>query len=218
MPGFQHDAAALRAAWAGLVRSRAIPARAAEEAFTDLLRRYSEPHRRYHGPGHLAEVLGVIDRLGDLADDLCSVRLAAWFHDAVYDPRAGDNEERSAAYAGEVLGRWRFPPKGIEKVRGLVLKTKAHRTGADDRDGHVLLDADLAILGESEDRYDEYARAIREEYAWIPEGRYREGRRKVLRAFLRRPRIYRTAPLFAERETRARRNLRREADSLARDK
>ena len=72
----------------------------------------------------------------------------------------------------------------------------------------VLLDADLAILGASEDRYARYARDIRAEYAWVPDADYRAGRSRVLQHFLALPRIYFTDVMFEEGEQRARANLR----------
>ena len=49
-----------------------------------LVERYREPHRRYHDARHLLAVLRHVDAFaGD--QDLFLVRLAAWFHDAIYD-------------------------------------------------------------------------------------------------------------------------------------
>ena len=45
--------------------------------------------------------------------------------------------------------------------------TATHR--ADDAAGHVLSDADLAILGASAERYAEYAADVRREYAHVPD-------------------------------------------------
>ncbi len=99
----------------------------------------------------------------------------------------------------------------------MILLTKAHHAEPDDRDGQVLLDADLAILGAEESRYDEYAAAIRREYAWVPDEAYRTGRRGVLETFLKKPRIYFTDTLFFLREERARKNLAKEIERLSRD-
>ena len=85
----------------------AAPPEAAEAAGRDLIDRYAEPQRRYHDGRHLAEVLAAVDRLAEHAEDLTAVRLAAWFHDAVYEPAAspGANEEASARLAAHVLTR-----------------------------------------------------------------------------------------------------------------
>ena len=70
-----------------------------------LLTRWSEPQRQYHTVAHLTAVLDVIDGHAELAPGVDRVRLAAWLHDAVYDPRAlGDaNERDSAEFAAGLL-------------------------------------------------------------------------------------------------------------------
>jgi predicted metal-dependent HD superfamily phosphohydrolase len=200
----------LGTAWRSQLRPFAVAEGAAAAAFSDLVHRYGEAGRHYHNLRHLAEVLAMVDGLG------CepAVRLAAWFHDAIYDSRSKDNEERSAELAETVLGGFRLPAPLIADVRRLILLTKTHSSDADDSDGHVLLDADLAILGADERRYDEYAASIRREYAWVGEEAYREGRGRVLDGFLRRPRLYFTDALFGSHELRARDNLSLELAAL----
>ena len=204
----------LDAQWRRLLLPFGIPQPSITAALDDLAGRYSEPSRHYHNLTHLQEVLAVISGLVGAEADAPAVRLAAWFHDAVYDSRASDNEERSADLAEAVLIPLGLPSDLVANVRRLVMLTKTHRAAADDREGHILLDADLAILGVEEGRYDDYACAIRHEYAWIAEDTYCEGRRRVLEGFLKRPRIYLTDAIFRSHEERARRNLRRELDLL----
>jgi len=67
------------------------PDGAAERVGKDLIARWNEPQRHYHTANHLAAVLEVIDEFADRAADADAVRLAAWYHDAVYDPRRMDN-------------------------------------------------------------------------------------------------------------------------------
>jgi predicted metal-dependent HD superfamily phosphohydrolase len=69
-----------------------------------LLQCWDQPHRYHHARKHLVAVLDVVDAHAGLAVDTDTVRLAAWFHDAVYDPGVLDNEERSASFATDVLG------------------------------------------------------------------------------------------------------------------
>ena len=88
-----------------------------------LLGRWSEPHRAYHDLAHLDEVLHRIDLLAGEADRPDLVRLAAWFHDAVYDPRATDNEERSAEVATVALADLGLAPDAVAEVARLVRLT-----------------------------------------------------------------------------------------------
>lgn len=176
----------------------------------DLLRRYGEPHRRYHTAEHLADVLDHVDDLAGEADDADAVRLAAWFHDAVYDPARADNEERSAVLAERMLADTDLAPATIAEVARLVRLTTTHDPGAGDRNGAVLCDADLVVLAADPERYAAYAAAVREEYAAVPDEAFRTGRADVLRSLLALPALFRTATGRQRWEDAARHNLRTE--------
>lgn len=181
-----------------------------------LLSRWAEPHRHYHTVAHLSAVLDVVDRFAGLAPHPERVRLAAWMHDAVYDPRAlGDaNERDSAEFAAALLSTLGVSGGVADEVARLVGLTAGHVTGDDDPDGELLCDADLAILASDEDAYGKYAAAIREEYAHVPDDAFRRGRAQVLEALLELPSIYRLEPLRAAWEEKARANLSRERREL----
>jgi predicted metal-dependent HD superfamily phosphohydrolase len=181
-----------------------------------LLGRWSEPQRQYHDVTHLVAVLDVVDRFSGLAPNPDRVRLAAWMHDAVYDPRAaGDaNERDSAGFAAGLLTTLGVPADVAAEVARLVGLTAGHATTAADPDGELLCDADLAVLAGDEPRYGEYAAAIRREYAHVPDEDFRAGRAQVLRALLELPSIYRLPPLRDAWEARARANLEAELTAL----
>lgn len=167
----------------------------------DLLRRWAEPHRRYHDQGHLLEVLDALDRLSP--DVPREVHLAAWYHDAVHEGRP-DDEQRSAGLANSALATIR----GVDtaEVVRLVLLTATHDPTPGDPSGELLCDADLAILAASPKRYLAYAADVRAEYPHVPDVDFARGRTDVLRALVARERIYRT-PVARELEPRARANV-----------
>ncbi|WP_433264722.1 HD domain-containing protein [Micromonospora vinacea] len=181
-----------------------------------LIVRWREPHRHYHTLAHLTAVLDVVDQHADLAARADLVRLAAWFHDAVYDPRAaGDaNERDSAALAESVLTGLGVPAPTVTEVRRLVLLTAGHTVAPGDRDGALLCDADLAVLAAPPARYEGYAAAIRREYAHVPEPAFRAGRAAVLTGLLALPALFRSPPLASRWEEPARDNVRRELTAL----
>ncbi|AGZ46424.1 hypothetical protein AFR_40850 [Actinoplanes friuliensis DSM 7358] len=181
-----------------------------------LLARWSEPQRQYHTVAHLTAVLDVIDEFATLAPGADRVRLAAWLHDAVYDPRAlGDTNERdSAEFAEGLLTTLGAPDEVAAEVARLVGLTAGHATNDDDPDGELLCDADLAILASTPDDYAAYTAAIRREYAHVPDEAFRGGRTQVLKALLELPSIYRHAPLRQAWEDRARANLEAELKTL----
>ena len=148
----------------------------------DLLRRYAEPHRRYHTAHHLEAVLGRIDELASGSEDLYLVRLAAWFHDAVYAIPAGQvsNEEASARLAIRTLARVGLEQEDLNQVARLVRLTETHVPGTRDPEGELLCDADLAILAAEPASYDHYVEQIREEYASVPDQQFLAGRLDVL--------------------------------------
>ncbi|MEV0594739.1 HD domain-containing protein [Nonomuraea cavernae] len=195
-------------------RAVAGRSRAAEAVGAELVARWSEPHRRYHTLEHLAAVLTAIDRLAGAAGDPAAVRLAAWFHDAVYDGRPGRDEERSAQLAESALPRCGVPAARVAEVARLVRLTAAHdRLVPGDHDGEVLCDADLAVLAGP--GYDDYAARIRQEYAHVPAELFRRGRAEVLRRLLATPRLYRTPEAYTLWEAAARANLGGELAALA---
>ncbi|WP_449060278.1 HD domain-containing protein [Planomonospora algeriensis] len=194
-------------------RWRALAGPGADRLGADLISRYGEPHRRYHTAAHLEAVLDHVDALAGHAGDPDLVRLAAWFHDAVYDPRRGDNEERSARMAERALPELGLPASAVAAVARLVRLTVTHAPAAGDADGAVLCDADLAILAASPEVYAAYAAAVREEYAFVPGEAFRTGRAAVLRSLLDLPMIFHS-PAASGWEGAARENMRGELDRL----
>jgi predicted metal-dependent HD superfamily phosphohydrolase len=171
-----------------------------------LLGRYAEAGRAYHDLSHLDDVLRNVDELVDAAREPDNVRLAAWFHDAVYDPTAEDNEERSAQLAEKVLTDLHVDDGRVTEVARLVRVTATH-DAAEDADAAVLCDADLAILAADRVRYDRYVEAVRREYAHVSDEDFAKGRAAVLRGLLAHDPLFRTPVARAEWEAPARANI-----------
>lgn len=196
--------------WLRLANNLGLDAAAGRSIFSALRENYQEETRHYHNLAHVQQVLETVGRLASYAEDLAAVKLAAWFHDAIYEPGAGDNEARSARYLQATLEPLSISAAVVEEAARLVLLTEEHEAGDSDGNGRVLLDADLAILGAEQAAYERYAQAIQREFAHVPEEAYRRGRAAVLRRLLQRNPLYYTRPMQEEREARARRNMRRE--------
>jgi predicted metal-dependent HD superfamily phosphohydrolase len=179
-----------------------VPRVLAMQEFERLVAAYDGPHRYYHDSRHLLEVLDALRRIGN---DDPAVLVAAFYHDAVYDPRRTTNEEDSVTFMREAHAAMGVEP--LPEVESLILATKTHVAHTPGE--AALLDADLAILAAEPDRYDEYAQAIRDEYAHVPDPEFAVGRAAILRRFLERDRIFLT-PAYAPFEPLARANLRRE--------
>ncbi|MFZ1285407.1 MAG: hypothetical protein WAR57_00015 [Candidatus Phosphoribacter sp.] len=192
-------------------------------AGSDLLARWNEPQRRYHRTTHLVEMFWALEELEDAGeidvDSAALARVAAWFHDAVYDPGAGAgaNEADSGLLAGTVLRELELDDDQIATVVRLVLMTVDHADGECD-DGPIdraFHDADLWILSADDERFDDYCSDVRAEYAAVPGAAYRAARAQILRGFGAREQLYRTDYARSQWEPRARANLDRELDRLA---
>lgn len=189
----------------------------------DLLLRWAEPHRHYHDRSHLLAVLNGIDLLERSGESLGefprSVRLAAWFHDAIYraDPAlpAGQDEEDSAVLAEQLLDAFGLPDPEIAETARLVRLTAQHRPDSSDEAGAIICDADLEVLGRDEAYYQRYVRAIRREFAAVPADAFAAGRAHVLRSLLERDPLYRTRSARQRWERLARHNLARELHGRA---
>jgi predicted metal-dependent HD superfamily phosphohydrolase len=191
-----------------------------EHVGADLLARWSEPTRRYHTTRHLVEMFGALEEMEEaheIDDRQCSVaRLAAWFHDAVYDPasRPGSNEADSAELARDTLQQLRFGVGDIEAIDRLIRLTARHDADAAEPLDAAFHDADLWILSAAHERFDGYCDQVRQEYAHVPDTAYRTGRAAILGPLLHRDRIYRTSHALHGWETPARINLGRELTRL----
>lgn len=179
---------------------------------TELLGRWQEVHRRYHTVDHLRSVLHALDRIAATGDPVGpAVELAAWFHDAIYDPSRPGNEAASASLARSRLESRSAAPDLVDDVQRLVLVTAGHQPrGVDEAS---LVDADLSVLAGTTDEYATYLAAVRAEYAAVPEERWRVGRSGVLRDLLRSRPLFHTSA-FTPLEDRARHNLETELAAL----
>ena len=92
--------------------------------FDRLVAAYGEPHRHYHTLQHLTECVTLLERHLDLADRPGEVEAALWFHDAIYDVKRHDNEERSATWAMEAALAAGVAHESASRIHELVMATR----------------------------------------------------------------------------------------------
>lgn len=192
-----------------------------ESLMADLRRRHAEPHRAYHDWSHIAALLTLHRELANSFADPVAVLLAVLFHDAIYDPRAADNEEQSARLLEEQL-TGRVAEGTLRRAAALVRATRAHAVpdglaAPEAADMALFLDMDLAILGAGAEAFDAYERGVRREYAHVPDEAFRAGRAAVLERFTQRERLYFSEWGRARFEAAARANLARSLAALRSD-
>jgi predicted metal-dependent HD superfamily phosphohydrolase len=174
----------------------------------ELIARYSEPHRKYHTIQHLEECFEKFAEVRALAEHPAEIELALWFHDAIYNVKRHDNEKMSADWARASALAAGIPPEACNRVHSLVMATR-HKAVPRGTDAELLVNVDLSILGAAPERFDQYERQVREEYAWVPDFLFRRERRAILKEFLARPRIFSSAHFHGRYEAQARANIER---------
>jgi predicted metal-dependent HD superfamily phosphohydrolase len=185
----------------------------AEKTFRLLAAFYSEPHRAYHTLAHIRHCLDEFESVRHLAMSADALEAAIWFHDAIYQPGAKNNEENSSHLAEQFLFEAEAPTEFIAHVAKLILATK-HTVMPDTQDAKLLVDIDLSILGASEEIFTQYEKGIRFEYKRVPGFLYKRKRAMLLRSLLNRSHIYLTEEFHRRYESQARQNLARSLAKL----
>lgn len=195
-----------------------------EQVGEKLLARWMEPGRYFHNARHLADVLAHVDELAEEAHEPDLVRLAAWYHGAVFDAaerasyahRGGEDERASALLARLELGELGLSEHAVDRVAQLVMALARHTPVPGDEDCAVLCDADLAMLAGEPQRYRAYLADVRAEYAHIPVEEFLRARVAILRRLQERPHLF-GSPLGRNWEEPARQNLDAELQRLERE-
>ncbi|AZO68682.1 MULTISPECIES: HD domain-containing protein [unclassified Mesorhizobium] len=179
---------------------------------------YRAEGRHYHSLAHIEAMLALAGHYRASLHDPEAVEAAIWFHDAIYDSRAKDNEAKSAALAEKKLSG-RTDAQRLGRITAMIIATATHELPrfSDEnaaRDAALFLDMDLAILGATPDAFDAYEQAVRREYGWVEEPMWRAGRSAVLKSFLARPHIFHTEEFRQRFEAQARQNMARSLKAL----
>ncbi|WP_018693586.1 HD domain-containing protein [Algicola sagamiensis] len=203
----------LTSAWTRLLTiSHVMHAEIATPYFDRLVDAYREPHRHYHTLSHISQMLSFLQeaRVEDPA-----ALWAVWYHDYVYKPGRKTNEKKSAVQCIQVMERLGIDKLICESAFQIILATKNHQP-TESRDEAMLsvLDADMAILGQTRDEYEQYAVAVRKEFVHVPKFLYQRGRVQFLREVLSLTSIYHTDWFRAQFEAQARLNIQAELQSL----
>lgn len=201
----QPEFADLKLYWQRCARQFSLNRCQTQQLYARLLAAYSEPQRHYHSMQHILECLQHFDQIRIQLQQPSLVELALWFHDAVYDPKAQDNEQQSATLCQQLCADF-LTAAQLETVSRWILATRQHHPG-NEPDLNALLDIDLAILAAPPVRFAEYQQQIRQEYAWVEHRLYQHKRRAVLAQFYQMQPLYQTRYFQQHHEAQAKHNL-----------
>ena len=193
--------------WRDLAQNLTLPAALSESILAELQAGYGDMARHYHTGKHIVIMLKQAAEL-DLKDrDMA--RLAIFFHDVIYDPTRSDNERCSADLLKQRLSGF-VPADRLDRAAAIIIATAGHQATGD-HDTDLVVDLDMAILGQPWPVYETYATDVMAEYLpHIGEAAWRQGRVSLfLDPTLARGEIFLTDH-FKPFNDRAMENLRRE--------
>ena len=162
---------------------------------------HSNKNRYYHTLSHLENIYTELNifQLSHI------VEFAIFYHDIIYNIQKKDNEEKSAILAVKRLTELGLSDTSINKIYQLILETKNHQSTS--LENSLFLDADLSILGSKVEIYKKYIENIRKEYDIYSDKEYKSGRKKIIKEFLTKNRIYISNYFYTLYEEQARKNL-----------
>ena len=207
----------MKTAFAKLLQVYAIDHQTIADCWQNIVTHYQQPHRHYHTLHHIQALLEQFDGIKDQLKQPESVLLAIFYHDVIYQTQGKpvmSNERQSAAYFIAELGG--FLPIDLQnRVVELIIATEKHELAdTNDSDMAYFLDMDLRILGQTDLVYQAYCQQIRLEYQHVAKVLYNFSRKKALKRFLDRKRLYFTQRFSTQYEQQARQNIKSEIKTL----
>ncbi len=186
-----------------------------------LIARWQEPGRFHHGLSHLIEVLQRVDTLAEETHDPDAVRLAAWYHGAIFDTSlvteyrraAGEDKAASAELARTELSAIGVPEAMVDRITTMILTLRGHASECTDIDCQALSDADLGSLAVEPQKFRAYRDNVRKEFAHLDVLDYVEARIAIITKLLGRNHLF-ASPMAAVWEDAARENLAAELSRL----
>lgn len=199
--------------WRALAADLGLTESKSKEVGDYLLAQYAASNRHYHGVRHILFMLDGFDALKTKFEQPIVAELAIFFHDVIYDSSRHDNEEQSAKKMREMLGG--FVADGILDAAAFRIEATKKHAVTSNSDTNLLLDLDMAILGQPWIAYERYAKGVMMEYLPVyGEEVYRQERPKLfLEPTIASGKIFITKE-FEHLNEAAIRNMQREADIL----
>lgn len=202
----------------GVLKNLGFSEDEAKEIFEDFMNTYDKPSRGHHGIKHIETMLKGFDDFMVHSPDSIKVKNPDEFRFAIFmhDYINGEEEEveKSAEAAKTLLNR-AFDGYDASNVEKLIFATDYSKT---DRilsfEEKLMQDLDLIILGESREKYNNYAKLIRLQYSDFSDDVFKPARAKIMQGFLDRPFIYNTQYYRARYEEKARENISKEIAAL----
>ncbi len=190
-----------------------------EELWEEMLHFYNKTDRYYHNLRHIENVVNELETVKNKINDYDTVLFAAFYHDFIYFVEKekkisiGGNEKRNAIIAESTLKKILYPLNKVAECQEHIIATKYHEKTLNN-DTNFLIDADLSILGQKPDIYNEYCKNIRKEYSIFSDNKFYLSRKILLEKILSKENIFTTQHFIDLYEKQARINIKDEIEKL----
>jgi pantetheine-phosphate adenylyltransferase len=149
-----------------------------------ILDMWNESHRSFHNLDHLNDIIDQINESSafGLIDEKQKEKLylTALFHDIIYEPTRGDNEEKSADFFMNICQEKNNPD--ILDIRDAILDTKTHQSSTPLAESFNKLD--MNIVERDFDQLLGWEKGIHREYSSYGNDAYKMGRLQFLESLL----------------------------------
>ena len=167
---------------------------------------YSANGRFYHTLTHIQHMFTIADQLQAVTTDFTAVQLAIWFHDAIYQLNAIDNEILSADLF-MTLSESVIQPAIRQQVYQHIIATLHNGSQMLDHDSRYMVDIDLSSFGLPWEKFLQNSRHVREEMRHIPDEEFYPKQYRFQQSLLKHGRFYQTDYFFRNYEQSALNNI-----------
>lgn len=176
------------------------------DLYQQLIGLYGQNHRVYHTLTHIESCFKIFRDVVDQVENPDALALAIWFHDAIYEIDASDNEQRSADwFMKESNGI--FPDRLRNRVYSHIMATLHCGKEIDHPDGQIMVDIDLFSFGKPWPEFLQDSQKVRAEKSDVSDQEFYRKQCGFQKFLLRRPRFFQSDYFFRHYESRARQNL-----------
>lgn len=142
---------------------------------------WNATHRKYHTESHLRDLFEQIEARKDISlREQEILKIAAIFHDIVYDPRSDRNEEDSAEFFLKSVSDTQTPD--VQQVVQIILDTKHHIPCSPLSE--IFCAMDMAIVQAPFEKLLEWEQGIRHEYSFLAMDTYMSRRTAFLQTMV----------------------------------
>ena len=198
------DYAAFQMLWRGNLQAGSTDN--SHDLYQKLIQAYNEPGRFYHTLQHIEVCLGLFEDVKEIAKNPDALALSIWFHDAIYNPGARDNEQRSADWF-MAESKDIFDDNLRQTVYANIMATLHCDIEIEDQDVQLMIDIDLSSFGMPWAVFLRDSENVRKELPHLSDTEFYPKQCAFSQRLLEKSRFYQSDYFYQHYENQVRKNL-----------